>query len=133
MQASKSGVGDGIGLGVCHHNVQPLALTGDDVVEYLGGELLALVVSHNADLQLLFVAEILVIVHLAREESVGTSLDGVRQHEVASSATQRHAAYLSRQQLVALYPWGVKYMAYVVDKRHGVHGLFQLSYHAAAA
>ena len=76
------------------------ALALDDVAEDLGGELLALVVADDTDLNLLVVAEILVVVHLAGHEGIGTGCDGVGQEEVACSTAERHLGKRPLQQLV---------------------------------
>ena len=73
---------------------------GYDVTEHLGGVLLALVVADDTDLNLLLVAEVLMIVHLTRDEGVGSGFHGIVEQEVAGTATESHTAHRTLQQLV---------------------------------
>ncbi len=53
----------------------------NDAAEDFARKLLTLIVADDADLNLLLVAEILVIAHLARDEGIGTCLDGCVEQE----------------------------------------------------
>jgi len=55
----------------------PRALAIDYLLEYLSGVLFALIVTYHAYLYLLFVAEVLMIVHLASDKRVGLILHGL--------------------------------------------------------
>ena len=54
----------------------------------------------DTNLDALLVAEILVVVHLARDEGVGTVGNGVVEQEVACTAADGHTADRPLQQLV---------------------------------
>ena len=74
----------------------------DDAAEDFAGKLLTLIVPDDADLNLLIMPEILVIAHLARDESIGTSRYRIAQQERTRPATERHLPDRSAQDLVAL-------------------------------
>ena len=65
----------------------------DDILEYFRRKLFALIVPDDADLDLLFVSEILVIVHLASDEGVGPLCDGLVEHEVPCPTADGHLPY----------------------------------------
>ena len=48
--------------------------------------------AHHGYLNLLFVAEVFMIVHLASYKSVGSGIDSIIQKKRASTATERHTA-----------------------------------------
>lgn len=56
----------------------------------------------DTDLDFLLVPEILMIVHLARNEGIGTSLDGIGQQERARTATKCHLADGAAQQFIGV-------------------------------
>ena len=91
---------NGVRAGLCDFRAHTRAFTPNDVAENLKSVLLTLVVTNDADLNLLFVAEILVVMHLAREKGVSTLTQGVWQQEVTSTATECHLTDGTLQQLV---------------------------------
>ena len=68
----------------------PRALAIDYLLEYLSGVLFALIVTYHAYLYLLFVAEVLMIVHLACDKRIGLIFHGLVEQEIARSATDGH-------------------------------------------
>ena len=88
---------NGVGAGLCYQGFHPWASLLDDLLEDLRRKLLALIVADDADLYLLLIAEILVIVHLARDKGVGTGPQGVVEQEVACPATDSHLTNRSAQ------------------------------------
>ena len=108
------------------------ALALDDVAEDLGGELLALVVTDDTDLNLLVVAEILVVVHLAGHEGIGTGCDGVGQEKVACSTAERHLGKRPLQQLVGHNALHAKLPLEQADEVGSRHGLRQCAHDPAS-
>ena len=68
----------------------PRALAIDYLLEYLSGVLFALIVTYHAYLYLLFVTEVLMIVHLASDKRIGLIFHGLVKQEIARSATDGH-------------------------------------------
>ena len=89
--------------------------------------------SYYRNLNLLFVSEELVIVHLARNESVGTRLNRPAQQERAGSAAYRHPADVAFQQLVGLHALYVEAAFQHPDKLLCRHRLLQRADYSAAA
>ena len=84
-------------------------------------------------LYLLFVAEVVVIVHLPRHEGIGPCPDGIAQEESPCSPTDGDAPDGALQQLVG---HDAGHVELTFQQRHEVlrlHTLLQLAYHAAAA
>ena len=75
---------------LCDHGLHARALLLDYLLEYLGGVLFALIVTYHAYLYLLFVAEVLMIVHLASDKRVGLILHGLVEQEIACSTADSH-------------------------------------------
>ena len=55
--------------------------------EEFGGVLLTLVVPQDSNLQFLLVTEVLVVVHLSREEGIRLQLQGIVEDKIARSPT----------------------------------------------
>ena len=91
----------------------------DDAAEDFAGKLLTLIVTDDADLNLLIMPEILVIAHLARDESIGTSRYRIAQQERTRPATERHLPDRAAQELVALHALHAKTFA---QQQHQVVG-----------
>ena len=68
--------------------------------EYLRGELLALVMSHDGNLYLLLVSEEPMISHFPREECIRPVANGFVEHKVSCATAQRNALYGTGQQFV---------------------------------
>jgi len=64
----------------------PRAFPLNDVAEYFCRELFALIVTYHADLDFLFITEILVIMHLTCDEGISTLADSLVQQEITSPA-----------------------------------------------
>ena len=79
----------------------------------------------DADLNLLLVAEILVITHLARNEGIGTRLDGCVEQESTCSTTECHLPDRTAKQLVALHALHAKPL---LEHQHQVVGCQVLSH-----
>ena len=79
----------------------------------------------DADLNLLFVAEILVIAHLARDEGIGTCLDGCVEQESTCSTAECHLPDRTSKQLVALHALHAKPL---LEHQHQVVGCQVLSH-----
>ena len=56
-------------------------LLPDNGLEYLVGELFALIMADDRYLDALFVAEVFVIMHFARDEGIGSGGNGLRKQE----------------------------------------------------
>ena len=95
-------ISDGIRICLRYLGAYSRALLGNDVAEDLAGELLGLIVTDDAYLDALLVAEVLMVVHLARNEHVGTLLHGIVKQEVASTTAKGYLTNRALQQLVAL-------------------------------
>ena len=80
----------GVRDGLCYLCTHTRAIALDDVAEDFRRVLLALVMADDTYLNALFIAEVLVIVHLARYEGVSTLTESIEQQEVTSSATDGH-------------------------------------------
>ena len=61
--------------------------------EYVRGELLALVMSHDGYLYLLFMPEEPVIAHLASQESIRLIPNSLVKQKISCASTQRNALY----------------------------------------
>ena len=79
----------------------------NNLLEELTGEVLTLIVADDADLDLLLVAEILVVVHFACQEGIGSQTDGFVKQEVAGTAADGHFPDRAVQQLVAHGAFGL--------------------------
>ena len=60
----------------CFHYSQLGKLTAQHVGKEVDGVLLALIVTHLGNQQLTLMTKIVVVAHLARQEGIGTLLDG---------------------------------------------------------
>ena len=89
-----------VGTGFCYFCAHSRALLVNDVAENLAGELLRLVMANHTDLDALFIAKVLVIMHLASNEGVSAKADSIRQQEVASATTKCHLTNGASQQFV---------------------------------
>ena len=114
-----------IGAGFCYLCSYIRALLVNDVAENLASKLLRLVMANDTDLDALFVAKILVVVHLARDKGVGAKTDSVRQQEVTSAATERHLLDRASQQFVAQCALHAELSFHHEDKVVSSHGLRQ--------
>ena len=70
-----------IGTRLGYEALHPLTLTLNNIAENLARKLFALLVAYHGYLYLLFASEVLMIVHLASKESIGTSLHSLVQQE----------------------------------------------------
>jgi hypothetical protein len=105
----------------------------NDVAEDFRRVLLTLVMADDTYLNALFIAEVLVIVHLARYEGVSTLTESIGQQEVTSSATDGHTLDGTLQQFVTLGALNLKPALYKLHKLSGSHRLGQLPYYTAAS
>ena len=88
--------------------------------------------SDDADLYLLFVAEILVIMHLTCDKGIGSSLHSVIEQEIACTTTDRHLPDRALQKLItsgALHLKGLLHQNYEII---GCHRLRQRANHTTA-
>ena len=93
----------------------------DDLLEHLCRELLTLIVADDTDLYLLFVAEILVVMHLTRNKGVSTCFYGVVEQEITCTTTDRHLLDRALQQLItssALHIEGLLHLNHKVVRCH---------------
>ena len=109
-------IDDWIRVRLCNTGLDARALLPDNVTKDFAGKLLTLIMPDNADLNLLFRTKVLMIVHLASDKGIGTLTDGVRQQEIACSATNSHLADRSLQQFVALGTLTVELFFYQSNK-----------------
>ena len=77
----------------------------------------------DADLDFLLMAEELMIVHFARNESISTSRDGSIQQERARTTTERHLSDRPAQQLVALHAFRLETLS---EHQHQVVGSYSV-------
>ena len=106
---------------------------GKHVAEYLRSVLLTLVVSDDTNLYFLLVAEILVVVHLAGDESVGSFGYGRVEQEVAGSATKSHRLDGTAQELVAHHTLHTESLAQQRHQVVGCQGFGQRAHHAVGS
>ena len=126
-------INDGVGVclsKICRHSLAPLLYY---FLEYLVGELLALVMAYDGDLYFLLVPEILVVVHLAGNESVSPFGDGVAEKERTGTAAHGNGLYRAAQQLVALHALNIERALEHEHKVVACHRIGQTAYHSAAA
>ena len=89
--------------------------------------------AYDAYLYFLLVAEVLVVVHLARDEGIAPAADGIVQQEVAGTATDGHFRYGSLQQLVAVGAGHAKGLLDLLHEAAGIEWLRHEACHSAAA
>ena len=123
---------DGVRAGVGDKSLDIRALTLNDITEDFCRKLLTLVMANDANLNLLLVAEILVIVHLARDEGVSTLTHSLRQQEVASTATDGHLTNGTLQQFVTHSTLDVELAFDKFYKRPCTHFRGQVPYYTTA-
>ena len=107
------------------------ALALDDVTEYLRRKLLTLVVADDANLDFLFVVEEDVVVHLARDEGIGTLAHGIVQQEVAGTTADGHRLDGALQQFVTHGALDAELSLDQFDEGPCSHRLRPLPYHTA--
>ena len=123
---------DGVRAGVGNNSLDARALALNDVTEDFCRKLLTLVMANDANLNLLLVAEILVIVHLTRDEGVSTLAHRLRQQEVASTTTDGHLTNGTLQQFVTHGTLDVELFFDKFYKRPCVHFRGQVPYYTTA-
>ncbi len=72
--------------------------------------LFALVMADDGNLDFLFMAKILMVVHLARDERIGTCRDGITQQERTGSATERNLTDVTGKELIMLHAFHMEYV-----------------------
>lgn len=116
---------NGIGTGFYYFCAYSRALLINNITENLAGKLLRLVVSNDTDLNALFIAKVLMIVHLTRDEGVSTKTDSVRQQKVASTTAECHLPDGALQQFVTQYAFHAELSFHHEDKVVSCHWLWQ--------
>ena len=88
--------------------------------KHLGKEvhriLLTFIVPHLGNQQLALMPEVIVVAHLAGEESICSLSNGVRQQEATCTTTQSHTAYLAATKLVMTYALNAKQHLHTMEK-----------------
>ena len=82
---------------------------------------------HDGNLQLLIVAEVLMIVHLPCQESIGFLVERLFEHEIARPSAKYDFAHRTLQQLIVHQAFN---MEYGLDALEKLQGILRLGQHA---
>ena len=125
-------VDDGVRTGLSDTSRDARALLLNDIAEYFRRVLLRLIVADDAYLDALFIAEVLVVVHLASNEGVGTQRHSVGQQEIACTTTKGYLADRAFKQLVTLGTLHAELLFHQFNKGSCRHRRGKLPYYTAA-
>jgi len=110
-----------IGIQLRDVALQFRAISLKDLLQQLAGELFALIVSDDGNLDFLLMAEILVITHLARHESIGPAANGLTKTERTGTAAKSYLTDGALQQFVGHHAFHAKRALQHLDEIGGSH------------
>ena len=110
-----------IGIQLRDVALQFRAIAFQDFLQQLAGELFALIVSDDGNLDFLLMAEILVITHLARHKGIGPAMNGFAKTERTGTAAKSYLTDGALQQLVGHHAFHAKRALQHLNKIAGSH------------
>ena len=110
-----------IGIQLRDVALQFRAISLKDLLQQLTGELFALIVSDDGNLDFLLMAEILVITHLARHEGIGSAADGFTKTERSGTAAKSYLTDGTLQQFIGHHTFHIKRALQHLNKIAGSH------------
>ena len=114
-------------------NAQPGVSLGEQAVHQVDGKLLGLVVTGYGELHPAVVTEIVVVAHLAGQESVGAGSEGHVGEKSARSAAQGDTLDRTAEEGVMGQRGDTERLLHLPQESTGLHGAGQSADHAAAA
>ena len=106
-----------------------MAFLRDDVAEDLRGKLLTLIVADHTDLDPLFVAKILMIVHLTSNKGISPFSNGRVKQEITCPTTNGHLPNRTSQQFVAHRTLHIEGLFHRLHEVVSCEGAGQFTYH----